>query len=218
MIKYWPIIAGSTSDYVTGGSLSASTPTFTTDRFGVASGAIGVRGTLPTIWTAPPAVYFTGDFTVMLWFKINAWSADWAFLFDFSNGSSGWIDNVNAHYALYGSSTAFNPSMFVMSGTAQSYGEYLSFVFQTSQWYHVAVRLSGTTGAIYVNGASLGDRAGILVPRNLTRRYNYIGGNPSVGQGYANADFDEIRIYNRALSASEIAADYSLNQSLVVQL
>jgi hypothetical protein len=88
LINYWPIIAGSTSDYVAGGSLSSSTPTFTTDRFGVASGAIGARGTVPTIWTAPPAVYFTGDFTVMLWFKINSYT-EWGKIFDFGDGTTG---------------------------------------------------------------------------------------------------------------------------------
>jgi hypothetical protein len=70
-----------------------------------------------------------------------------------------------------------------------------------------------------VNGVSIGTSSGGYVsPASVLRTYNYIGGSPNTAQGYTNADYDEMRIYNRALTDAEVLADYALNQSLFYQV
>ncbi len=82
-------------------------------------------------------------------------------------------------------------------------------VVTTNVWYYVAGVRSSTSIAIYVNGvleASTPDTN----PQNYGTLPLYFG---TSGQSYWNGmfsgDLDEVSIYNRALSASEIAAIYA---------
>ncbi len=78
------------------------------------------------------------------------------------------------------------------------------------KWAHVAVSFDGTTGVIYLNGAEVGsgpfefdnmDDAGIGIGA-----VHGGGGEPFVG------DIDEVQIFNRALSAEEVAYLADLTQ------
>jgi fibronectin type 3 domain-containing protein len=75
----------------------------------------------------------------------------------------------------------------------------------TGVWSHVAVTWNGTIMRLYVNGtevATLG-RTGTLQATTTPLR---IGGNTYAGEFFAGR-IDEVRIYNRALSAAEVTAD-----------
>jgi hypothetical protein len=48
---------------------------------------------------------------------------------------------------------------------------------------------------------------------NVTRSFNYFGW--STTNSSANQSLDEIKFYNRALSAAEVLADYNTNGSLI---
>jgi len=81
-----------------------------------------------------------------------------------------------------------------------------SVSFQLNTWYHVALVLSGTTGYLYVNGILI-DSERFGAPSNVVRTNNYIGKSNSV---YSNAlaVYDDIKIYQGALSSSCIMNDY----------
>jgi hypothetical protein len=72
-------------------------------------------------------------------------------------------------------------------------------------WTHIAVTYDGATLRLYRNGAQIGSRAqtGNIAVGNQPLR---IGGNNVSGE-FFNGLIDEVRVYNRALSAAEIAAD-----------
>lgn len=72
-------------------------------------------------------------------------------------------------------------------------------------WDHYAFTLNGSKGKIYINGVLVANSV-VSLPKCLKRTSNFLGrsnfgndGNPN-----ANAIFDDIRIYNRELSSSEI--------------
>ena len=72
-------------------------------------------------------------------------------------------------------------------------------------WSHIAMTFGGGTMRFYVNGVEVGTRAqagSTAVSAQALR----IGGNSVWGE-YFNGAVDEVRIYNRALGAAEIAAD-----------
>jgi hypothetical protein len=73
-------------------------------------------------------------------------------------------------------------------------------------WSHVAVTLSGTTGTLYLNGTAVATSANMtLHPSSLgTTNQNYIG-KSQYPDPMLNGTVDDFNIYNRALSASEIA-------------
>ena len=73
-------------------------------------------------------------------------------------------------------------------------------------WTHIATTYDGTTQSFYVNGVLVGTTAGsgsINVANGALR----IGGNNSSLNEFFRGLIDEVRVYNRALSAAEIQAD-----------
>ena len=81
-------------------------------------------------------------------------------------------------------------------------------------WTHLAATYSGTTLALYVNGAQVASApaAGALASHTGPLR---IGGNAIWGE-YFNGLIDEVRVYNRALTASEVQAD--MDRSVTVDV
>jgi hypothetical protein len=75
----------------------------------------------------------------------------------------------------------------------------------TNAWTHLAGTYDGTTLRLYVNGVQVSSRAqtgAIAVSTNPLQ----IGGDTLYGQ-YFQGRIDEIRVYNRALSAAQIQSD-----------
>jgi hypothetical protein len=72
-------------------------------------------------------------------------------------------------------------------------------------WTHIATTYDGTNMRFYINGALVGTKAqtGSITRANGPLR---IGGNLSSGEFFQGL-IDEVRVYNRALSAAEITTD-----------
>jgi hypothetical protein len=72
-------------------------------------------------------------------------------------------------------------------------------------WSHVAVTWDGSIMRLYVNGVEVANhaRTGTLQTTTTPLR---IGGNSPYGEFFLGR-IDEVRIYNRALSAAEIQTD-----------
>jgi hypothetical protein len=80
----------------------------------------------------------------------------------------------------------------------------------TGVWTHVAVTLTGTTGTLYVNGVQVAQNTSMtLNPSSLgTTTLNYLG-KSQYSDPLFNGALDEVYIYNRALSATEVSNLYS---------
>jgi hypothetical protein len=84
---------------------------------------------------------------------------------------------------------------------------YGSSAVPNGTWYHLALVYSGTVGTLYVNGTVLGncttfaDQSAI----NVTRVYNYFGYSSFWGAG--DVQLDEIKLYNKALTQSQVQLD-----------
>jgi len=82
----------------------------------------------------------------------------------------------------------------------------------TGAWKHVAVVLveSSALGWLYVNGVEVDEQATELQPDDLGAiDYAYLGRSQFSGDPYFDGKLDELRVYNRALSATEIADLYN---------
>jgi hypothetical protein len=125
--------------------------------------------------------------------------------------TSGWRTVVlkerpgDVVYALYSSNNdngrpsgraRVNGSNVLVNGTSR---------LTTSVWTHLATTFDGSNLRLYVNGALVGTRSAsgtILTTTNPLR----IGGSSALGRWFRGR-IDEVRVYNRALSASEIQSD-----------
>jgi hypothetical protein len=80
------------------------------------------------------------------------------------------------------------------------------FVPEWDRWYHLAAVRSNTTLTIYVDGTSVGtDTIDFAIPKGVAP----LTMGQAEGIGFIDGLLDEVTIYNRALSGTEISAIYS---------
>ena len=133
-------------------------------------------------------------FSVATWIYINSIPKDWLPIFFLGTGS--------CEFVLYDWS---NPPKLSFASWALSEAANTTATVPLSGWHHVVlVRTSGSNPKFYIDGAekditlNAGPTAGSYGVQNLT-----IGKQPGTGR-YINAAMDDYRIYNRALTPTEI--------------
>ncbi len=107
-------------------------------------------------------------------------------------------------YALYAHDNAPKPAAYVRIGSADVSVVGVS-ALPLHTWTHLATTYDGATLRLYVNGIEVGSRAVTGIIQVSTGRLR-IGGNAVWSEWFAG-QIDEVRIYNRGLSAAEIQAD-----------
>ena len=111
----------------------------------------------------------------------------------------------NDNYFLEG--TSFNGGLPAMGCIflGEVYG---TAVLPVNAWTHLAATYDGTTMRLYVNGVQVASRP---QTGNIATSTNplQIGGDSIYGQ-YWSGRIDEVRVYNRALSAAEIQTDMNV--------
>lgn len=168
--------------------------TFTTDRFGNPNMAININntGTSATITGLP---YGTSSRTISLWAKINTTLGGYNFMFSYGQTS------------VAGSAQA---GSFTTSDV--SYLGYYTNVFQTSSnalatWYHFVYVYDGTTVKIYKNGSLI--RTATVSWNTLNNNDIFNLGKDFGGAAAFNGAIDDLKIYDRALSQTDITSVYT---------
>jgi hypothetical protein len=107
-------------------------------------------------------------------------------------------------YALYGSEDANRPSVHSFIG-ASEFDTRGTAQVAANVWTHVAATYDGLNLRLYVNGVQVSSRAlsGNMVVSTGALR---IGGNNIWSEWFAGL-IDEVRVYNRALTVTEVTAD-----------
>lgn len=134
--------------------------------------------------------------TVEAWLNLRI-AKNWNRIVEHPNWATGGTNS----WLLFGSSTSL---IFGVSEGATQYNNAASAI-TTNAWVHLAGIYNGTHTALYVNGALAATQD---VPDSLTftnAGRNTLGAAGGGGGNALNGSIDEVAIYNRALSASEIA-------------
>ena len=162
----------------------------------VGPGALGFQGTGAAGFNKPAAFNLTGAMSVTAWVKIDSFATTGRILSKSGGPNArGWELNVESNGTVW----------MKVAIDAQNRVEAASFVPATT-WVHVAgVFEPGVSVRVYVNGAQTG-----ITQTTLATQYNTAfdvtlgdreeGGTPWVGL------LDDVRLYDRALSAAEVAA------------
>jgi len=186
------------SDVIGGANMSLTsgkfTVSFVNDRFCNPNSAIFFNNS--TGLSVPTGVYFSGDFTLNVWIYLKANQPYNVRIIDF--GNAGYIDNIQVAIQ----SMQIYYSSCINSTLSRSIK--MNSFLNLNTWYHVTVTLNGTIGSIYVNGSLVATGAAI-VPRNVLRYYNLIG------YIYPIAIYDDLKIYQEAMSEEQILNDYIVN-------
>lgn len=160
------------------------------DRFGHANSAYGFDGVDDYLQTLDSAsLNITGDLTISAWIRTD--SAENTPII-FSN-----MLEVSPHDG-YSLRLTSEGTVFFMSGDLPLIGQ--SSVI-TGEWQHVAVVQTGTTASLYIDGAL--DISGIVGVPTTSAVDQTIGASYSPHYFWDGA-LDDVRVYNRALSLTEI--------------
>jgi hypothetical protein len=163
-----------------------------------ANSVLSLGGENGTYGQLPAGTYFApGGFTVEAWVFVRE-VRNWSRLIDFGNGPAS--DNVV--FAL-SQGTSGRPRLEFYRG-ASTTGLTANSVLPLQQWVHLAATFDGTTARIYLNGQL--DAQGPLqgATQVVTRNNAYVGRSNWGGDAPPNADYDNLRIWSRGLSATEI--------------
>jgi hypothetical protein len=150
--------------------------------------------------------------TVEFWFNVNTW--DWT-----SSCCGLWLWSSTEYLPDSGSS--FDGMAIGTHPQASATGQLLFGIFangnwhwansyltpQTNQWYHVAATWGSDGIWIYVNGLLAGVDFTYFGPAPTWLQYSLLGRSSWPGS-VIDGRIDEVSVYNRALSANEIASIY----------
>jgi hypothetical protein len=147
-----------------------------------------------------PAITGTGTFTSSAWVKVTELPVSGALVVvnqrsTLANDGSYLIDVLSSGYVHF---EVFNGGYGFYFNSDVSVGD--------GFWHHiVGVRTSTTEGEIYVDGKLAGSGSG---PARSLSNFDVVVGRWNGGSLYFNGIIDDVRIYNRALSAEEIQELY----------
>ena len=148
---------------------------------------------------------YTGGFTVQGWFNSGNVSDNNQRIIDLGNGSSS--NNIIIGIA--------NSQLFmdIFNGSSSSYAFYAGPTLSSNTWYHVTAVFGGGSsgnGALYLNSVLQGTTTSLPTINNIARSNNYWGKSNWSGDPAWQGQQDELRFWNRQLSATEIAANYTV--------
>jgi hypothetical protein len=188
LIAYYPFNGSAADGSGSGNDGSVLGASLIQDRFGKANSAYGFDGTDDYVRIADSqSLNLTGDLTISAWIRTTTlYSIIFSNMLE-TSPHSGYSLRLTSSGAL-----DFSSGDKILIGQTS---------VNTGTWKHVAVTLSGTTATSYINGAlDISGTVGIPTSSSVDQ---------TIGASYTpfyfwNGSLDDIRVYNRALSAPEV--------------
>jgi hypothetical protein len=160
---------------------------------GAVGGALEFDGIDDYVDCGNPAVLdITGDITLMCWIKVAAFSKTWETILskgdDSYRMSRGPGNGDSIHFGANGTGDNLDANTIVTTDT----------------WRHVALVFNGTDKITYIDGVE-DVRAAASGNINSSGYNFYIGQNSQQANRFLTGLIDDVRIYNQALSATDIS-------------
>jgi hypothetical protein len=143
------------------------------------------------------------DFTISTWVKVNSF-ATWQRIFDFGTATDNYMFLTTQYTGTAPNNAKLRFGIRTPSIAEQSVSG-TGIALSAGVWTHVAVTRSGTTVSLYVNGSLAGSDTIALSPSDLGATTQNFLGKSQFNDPYLDAALDDFRLYNQALSVSEIA-------------
>ncbi|MBI4119904.1 MAG: LamG domain-containing protein, partial [Parcubacteria group bacterium] len=187
-------------------------PTWTTS--GRLGKALSFDGSNDYVNVGTPSVLsITSNLTISLWFKISSLTVA-----NNPHLAGKGYNGTNTAYGFGFNQLGIGPSnntgaLSIATYNGVANGAYTSRVFSSSDnnWTHAVAVWDGSQWRLYVNGVQDTNTQGTqTAPYSSTAKF-YIGAQDSNGSNirFFNGLIDEVRIYNRALSAAEVLQLYN---------
>ena len=209
---------------VTGSLVPTGSPAFIpgslTDLQNVAyfaqTGGLGNANAARQFFTIPQITIGPAS-SICFWYNPDSVTGQYSRLIDLNTGAnSGHIDirrevsTSNLAIEVWnGASSIVSQSGCTASAAGASAGCVYAGMFQLGVWQHMCLTITGTTGRVYYNGALQSPLLTLTAQKAVTTyTTSWMGQNPYSNELY-RGQLDEVRIYSRAISASEVTSIYN---------
>ena len=171
---------------------------------GMFGNGLQLNGSSPAQFVSLPAGTIGGltDFSIACWVNLAS-TDDWIRAFDFGNNTTTYLF-LTPRAGVTGAPPRF---AITTGGSGREQQLTAPAGLPISQWLHLAVTLSGSTGTLYVNGQVAATNTSMtLNPSVLGNLTNLWIGKSEFGDPFLNGVVDEFQIWNRALSQAEVTS------------
>jgi hypothetical protein len=160
---------------------------------------------------------FTSGITIEAWVYRTDTAVNHRIL-DFSSGAD--VNNVMLGHINSGLGTT-NSCFFAISNQGGSFQSVAgtSNAYPINEWQHWVGVANGTNFILYKNGVQNASSVNSTLPNNAARTTNYIAASPfgsNPPNEFHTGHIPIVRMYNRALTADEIAQNYEVEKSRYV--
>ena len=159
--------------------------------------ALRINGSQGQYVQLPYEVASSDDLTVAMWVKMRSSNA-WQRLIDFGNDEE--------HYMFLTPRNSYtNVMRFAIKNGGDEQTIDCKSALPVSQWKHVVLTIGKDRTAIYVDGDEAASSTGISIcPSDIGPVLNFIGRSQFASDPLLNADIDDVRIYNYALTEDDV--------------
>lgn len=209
LLAYYPFNGNAKDESGNGNNGSVVGVVSTTNRFGIPHSAFQFSGAKPQRITTSPIFQSSGEFTASLWVTVDPGVVRETYLLGSGGNGSRWF---GIRYQLFAEATTSNGYITIGPGaSAGSLSTPIAYEFTTNSlnWIHVVATVGKGFLAVYINGQFVGQTPAGTISSPPTG--NLVIGDfedPITGHVW-NGRIDDVRFYNRALSATEVQALYS---------
>ena len=171
------------------------TPTFLSTDYKSGEGSAFFRAN--SYVQLPYEVASSDELTFACWVKWST-STSWQRIFDFGNDTD--------HYLFLTPSNGSAMTFAIKNGGDEQTVKCPSRL-TTNQWKHVAVSIGRNKTAIFIDGEEVASSTAITIrPSDVHPVLNYLGRSQFNADPYFGGYLDDVRIYNHALTATEVKA------------
>lgn len=147
----------------------------------------------------PYRVADSDEISVAMWVKWNTSTTQWQRIFDFGNDED--------HYLFLTPNSGTSKMRFAIKNGGDEQILDCPSKLSSYLWKHVVVTMGKDKTAIYVDGTEVASTTGITIkPSDIRPVLNYLGRSQYTADPNISANYDDVRIFNYALSADEVKA------------
>ena len=147
----------------------------------------------------PYRVADSDELSVAMWVKWNTSTTQWQRIFDFGNDED--------HYLFLTPNSGTSKMRFAIKNGGDEQILDCPSKLSSYLWKHVVVTMGKDKTAIYVDGTEVASTTGITIkPSDIRPVLNYLGRSQYTADPNISANYDDVRIFNYALSADEVKA------------
>jgi hypothetical protein len=167
-------------------------------KYGLAGGFNGSSSKI----VLPNSSFQTSAFTVSAWCNVTANGSENS-IFEFTDTNSG----NNQSTVLLSAGNASNSSRFLIRNTTSNEYSHAPSGTPATGWNHYCLTFDGSTAKSYINGSEV-NSASFSITNTIASTSEVLLGLSATDR-FLNGKIDQVRIFNKAVSASEVGKLYA---------